>query len=112
MAKASDIYKIWLTGDMLPKACNVTIEGATVESLTVRPGVNEQKIVLCFKGKQARFILNQGNANKMVRFLGDDLEGWTGGVISLTPHVLESGKFKGKKTIIVGPPIANGNGTH
>jgi hypothetical protein len=105
--KASDIYTLYLKPRHLPATgCDVTISRATVETLHPRPTEEKPGIVLQFKGKNRRLILNQSNANKMVDLGGDDIGGWPGLVVNIKPVSYT----KDKQTIVIGPAANNSNG--
>ena len=104
--KVSDLYTLYLKPRHLPQkgSREATIEKATVETLHPKPGLEKEMIVISFVGKQHKFILNQGNANRMFDIGSDDYHKWAGLVIGL-----ERGKWGKKDTIIIGP-ATNGNG--
>lgn len=108
MPDLSQFYSLWLKPWHLPegKAVNVTIEQAGPVELHPRPTQTETKIVVSFKGKTRRLILNDTNANKMGDLAGDDWTAWPGVVVSLARKKYTADK----ETILVGPPVANGNG--
>ena len=103
----TQLYKIYLKPGMLPpdKLVQVTIEAVTVEELHIRPGETKQAVVLSLKGKQARLILNQGNANRLAVIAGTDTDAWPGVVIGL-----KRAKYGPKETILICEPPKNGNG--
>jgi DNA invertase Pin-like site-specific DNA recombinase len=86
MTKASDIYTLYLKPAHLPTqgSREATIERAEVKTLHPRPGQEQKAIVISFKGKPHKLILNQGNANRLATIGGDNIEGWAGLVISKT----------------------------
>lgn len=111
MASLSDLYNIWLKAESLPpdKVVGVTIERATVEEIHPRPGQTERRLILSFKGKTRRLIVNGGNANKLANLHGEDYTAYPGLVIGLKRTTYK----KDMDTIhIVPAPAApaNGNG--
>src|SRR5262245_32024521 len=101
MTKVSDLYTLYLKSHHLPQnssAREATIERANVETLHIRPTEEKRLIVISFKGKPHKLILNQGNANRMVSIAGDDIAAWPGVVISL-----RRGSWGSKPTIIIEP---------
>src|SRR5688572_22594625 len=106
MAKASDIYTLYLKPAHLPTqgAREATIERAEVKEIHPRPGQKKTVIILSFVGKVHKLILNQGNANRLAIIAGDDLEGWPGIVVSLRRDM-----WGDKPTVIV-EAYKNGNG--
>lgn len=108
MANVSEIYDLWLKAHHLPvdKVVNVTIEKAEPRILHPRPTEEKTALVLTFAGKNRKLILNSTNANALTDLAGEDYTGWAGLVISIKRQ-----KYTAKQdTIIVGPPVANGNG--
>ena len=99
MTKVSDLHTLWLKPHHLPEqGTNVTIEQVTIEQLHPRPGQTRQGIVLRFKGKSRRLIVNAGNANRLADIAGEETDGWPGHVIRLTPSLWGS-----KPTILIEP---------
>lgn len=108
MSNLSDIYNLWLKADSLPpdKVVGVTIERATVEEIHPRPGQTERRLILSFKGKTRRLIVNSGNANRLANQHGEDYTAYPGLVVGL-----KRVKFtKDVDTIIITEPPTNGNG--
>lgn len=102
MSKISDIYRLYLKPIHLPadgSAREATIAGATVEELHPRPTEKKRFIVISFVGKPHKFILNQGNANRMYNIGGDDTDKWPGLVITLSRAT-----WGPKETIIISEP--------
>lgn len=85
MANLSDLYNIWLKAENLPpdKVVGVTIERVTVEEVTPRPGQTERRLILSFKGKARRLIVNSGNANRLANMHGEDYTAYVGLVVGL-----------------------------
>lgn len=93
----SNIYTLYLKARHLPPGgATATIERVTEEELHPRPGQTERKLVLSFKGKNRRLILNQRNANAMVDLAGEDWSKWVGVTVRLMP-----GKWGSKDTIVL-----------
>lgn len=108
MARISELYRLYLKPSHLPQdgsAREATIERATVETLHPRPGQEMKAIVITFKGKPHRLILNQGNANRMYNIAGDDTDKWPGLVVALSRAT-----WGPKETIIISEPKNGGNG--
>lgn len=107
MANLSDLYPIWLKAENLPpdKVIPVTISAATVEELHPQPTQTERRLVLAFKGKQRRLVVNSGNANRLAALLGDtdDTDALVGLVIGL-----KRVKYTAKMDTIVIVPATNG----
>lgn len=104
MPSVADFYNLWLKATDLPagKAVPVTITAVKAETLHPRPGEEKKALVLSFKDKSRRLILNGGNANRMAAIGGEDYTAWPGLVI-----MLERVAFtKQQDTIIIKP--ANG----
>lgn len=107
MANLSDLYNIWLKAESLPpdKVVTVTITAATVEEIHPRPGQTERRLILSFKGKTRRLIVNSGNANRLANMHGEDYTAYAGLVVGL-----KRVKFKkDMDTIIIVEPTKNGN---
>ena len=105
--KASDIYTLYLKPAHLPadgSPREATIERAEVKTLHPRPGQEQKAIVISFKGKAHKLILNQGNANRLATLGGDDIEAWAGLVIGL-----KRSTWGPKDTILI-EPATSGNG--
>ncbi len=87
MPRIGNLYKLWLKAHHLPpEGAEVTISRATVETLNPKPGQTEKKVVLAFKGRNRRLVLNDGNANRMLDIAGsDNTDDWTGLVVRLRP---------------------------
>jgi hypothetical protein len=106
MTQVSDLYTLYLKSQHLPEqGANATIERVTVEELHPRPGQTQKAVVLWFKGKNRRLILNQGNANRLADLAGDDTDAWPGTVVHLKPGIWGS-----KPTVILGSVATNGKG--
>ena len=84
-AALSDIYNLWLKSDSLPpdKVIPVTIERATIEEIHPRPTQTERRLILSFKGKTRKLIVNTGNANRLANLHGEDFTAYPGLVIGL-----------------------------
>lgn len=110
MANLSDIYPIWLKAENLPleKVVPVTIAAATIEELHPQPTQTERRLVLAFRGKQRRLIVNSGNANRLAGLLGDidDVSALVGMVVGLK----RTKYTKNQDTILIVPAPAGGNG--
>lgn len=105
--KASEVYTLYLKAHHLPQDGSprqATIESAAVATLHPRPGQEQRAILVSFKGRPHKLILNQSNANRLVAIAGDDLEGWPGIVVNLRRD-----KYGQKETVIVSE-ATNGNG--
>lgn len=108
MANLSDLYPIWLKAEHLPpdKVVTVTITAATIEELHPQPTQTERKLVLAFKGKHKRLVVNSGNANRLASLLGDvdDIAALVGLVVGL-----KRVKYTARQdTIIIVPAPTNG----
>lgn len=108
MPNLSDLYPIWLKAEHLPpdKVVTVTISAATIEELHPQPTQTERKLVLAFKGKHKRLVINSGNANRLAGLLGDvdDISPLVGLVIDL-----KRVKYTARQdTIVIVPPATNG----
>lgn len=49
----------------------------------------ERKIILAFAGKEKKLVCNKTNANTIQRLYGEELEGWVGRKITLSPREVE-----------------------
>lgn len=106
MPNVSDYYSLWLKAADIPadKVITVTIERVTVETLHPRPTEETKKLVLAFKGKNRRLILNSTNANKLATIGGEDYTAWPGLVIGL-----KRVKYTAQQdTIVIVPAPVNG----
>lgn len=76
----------------------VTISEATVETVGQD---DERKIVLAFRGKEKRMIVNRTNGDTLAQAFGDEIEGWAGKEITLfvIPNV-----YQGKPGLRIRPP--------
>lgn len=86
MTKLSDIYTLYLKAKHLPadgSPRKAIIESAKVQVLHPRPGMEQRCVVLSFKTKKHKLILNQSNANIMFDIGGDDIEAWSGIMVQL-----------------------------
>lgn len=109
MPNLSDIYPLWLKAEHLPldKVVAVTISAATIEELHPQPTTTERKLVLAFKGKHKRLVVNSGNANRLAGLLGDidDVSALVGLVVGL-----KRTKYTARQdTIIITPAPTNGS---
>jgi hypothetical protein len=108
MPSVADLYNLWLKAADLPagKTVTVTIAAIKVETLHPRPGEERKALVLSFKDKNRRLILNAGNANRMAAIGGEDYTAWPGLVICL-----KRTKYTAQQdTIVIEPADGNGNG--
>lgn len=86
MAKATQLYTIWLKAQHLGEGKTLTITAVNVETLHPRAGQERAYLTLCFKETGMKAIVNQSNANLLVRGFGtDDTDKWVGKQIRLTP---------------------------
>lgn len=101
----SDIYTLYLKSRHLPpNGATAVIERVAEEELHPRPGQTSRKLLLTFKGKNRRLIINQRNANALADLAGEDWSKWVGVTVHLKP-----GKWGQKDTIILSGQ-KNGNG--
>ena len=84
-AYPSDYLKAADIGDATP---TVIIVSAELE--TVGQGAKaEQKLVLGFKGKEKRLVLNKTNSNTIAALYGDETDDWLGKPITLVTREIE-----------------------
>lgn len=107
MADFGAIYKTYLRADHLPpgQLIQVAIEAATIETLHPRPGQELTALVLAFKGKQRRLVVNNSNASRLADIAGStDTAALIGLVIGL-----KRAKYGAKETILIeAAPTKNG----
>ena len=94
MAKVSQIHASpWLQGeDLQNKGIKVTVSAASVETLPQTDGTQAQKIVISFLGEAKKLILSKNQEVAMAMIAGDEMEGWYGVEIGLTPQPTSDGK--------------------
>lgn len=107
MTNVADFYDIWLKPDSLPagKTVPVTITKVEAKEVHPQPTQTKRKLVLSFKGKQRRLILNGGNANRMTTIGGEDYTAWVGLVIGL-----QRKPYTSKQETIIIVPVTGENG--
>ncbi len=98
----------WLKeADLQGKSIKVEIAGVGIEEIGDK---KEEKIVLDFKGKEKKLVLNKTNANVIADSYGDNELKWIGEEIIMYPTVTE---YQGKPTpcirVRVDMPIVEGN---
>ena len=82
--KISDMFSgsFLKAADLKGKMCKVVIESVDQELLRGDHG-EEEKIVVTFKGRDKRLILNKTNATIIASIHGDDTDDWSGKEIKL-----------------------------
>jgi hypothetical protein len=94
-ATVSGLYpRQWIKPeDLGGKSVTVKIASATVQDF-FQPASGEVKaaIVLAFERAQRRMICNKTQALDLAAILGDDLTGWPGHTITLTPGTGRTGR--------------------
>ncbi len=106
MASVSDLYDLYLSADMLPPGRVVTVVITRVEDkvLHPKPGQEARRLVLSFKDKTRKLVLNRGNADRLAVLFGEDYTAWPGAVIGLVHEQYT----KTQATIKVTPAPAGG----
>lgn len=103
---AADFTTLWLKAPDIPeKGAVATIERVEARKLHPRPGQEETRLVLSFRGKVKKLILTDGNINRLVRLGGEDTDGWIGLVVRLKPAT-----YGQKQTIVIEPAPTAGGG--
>ncbi|MBN1994465.1 MAG: hypothetical protein JW953_17335 [Anaerolineae bacterium] len=94
----------YLKNSDLPSPAQAVVMGVTLETL-FNPSSNkrEERLLLTFKGKRKKLILNKTQAARMVEMFGDETGDWVGQVVRLVPIT-----DRGKPSIKVERPPANG----
>lgn len=105
--KASEFTTLWLKAPDLPESgAQATIETVEARLLHPRPGQEKRSLVIGFKNKVKKLILNDGNINRLVRIAGtEDVDAWIGLVVRLVPAT-----YGGKGTIIIEQASGGTNG--
>jgi hypothetical protein len=85
MPSVADLYSLYLRAEHLPpdKVIPVVIERCSLEELHPKPGQTAKRLVLAFKGKSRRLVVNNSNAGRLADIGGEDYTAWPGLVIGL-----------------------------
>ena len=92
--KASDIYASpFLKGFDLQKPIQLVIHDVEIGEFTDRQTSAEQRrVILGFTGAKKRLILNKGNAMTLIAAFGDEMAGWIGRRVILSPGQAPNGQ--------------------
>jgi hypothetical protein len=91
--KASDLYQSpYLKAADVTKPVKLTISELTIGTFTdQKTQKDEKRIVLSFAGAKKQLILNKTGAGNLAAAFGDELEGWPGKEVILSPGVANNG---------------------
>ena len=85
--KVSDMFSgsFLKAADLQGKRVRVNIEWVGQEMLRDDKGGEQEKIVVQFRKRDKKLVLNKTNAETIARMLGDDTDDWIGKEIQLYP---------------------------
>lgn len=69
--------------DLQGKRHKVTISAMTTTMLKDRQGVEKEKNIASFEGKEKQFVFNWTNENLIIPIFGEDTDNWVGAEIEL-----------------------------
>lgn len=108
-AKAQLFDSPWLSGDDLGgKTVIVTVEGVHQRQIAWKQGeAPEVSRSIKFVGKKKELKLNATTAKDLIAVLGDDMDGWLGQRIALSPVMqrMPNGSTKNAVMVSAGPVV-------
>ena len=94
LSQLSAYQSPWLkASDLQGRAVTVTVERATVEDIRQQSGQKEPRIVIAFKGKEKRLILNKTQALTFADIAKtEEFGSWSGLTVVLQPATTRTGQ--------------------
>ncbi len=92
--KASEFYQSpFLRGTDISKPVRAQIERYEVGEFTdQKTGQEQKRIILRFTGKQKALVLNKSQARTLITAYGDEMDGWPGKSVILSPGQAPNGQ--------------------
>jgi hypothetical protein len=92
--KASDIYASpFLKGADIQKPIQLTIHDMEIGEFTdQKTGKEEKRVIVGFTGARKRLVLNKTQAQTLIAAFGDEMAGWIGRRVILSPGQAPNGQ--------------------